>query len=79
MSSFLLNYLRRLGRFFNKIRVYEYNRNMKSYALVLYVVVMAAIIVSVDLMFFRDHPWERLAVNIGIVLVFAAVYFRVLK
>jgi lipopolysaccharide export LptBFGC system permease protein LptF len=52
---------------------------MKSYALVLYVVVMAAIIVSVDLMFFRDHPWERLAVNIGIVLVFAAVYFRVLK
>jgi hypothetical protein len=26
--------------------------------------------------FFRNHFWERLAVNIGIVLVFAAFYFR---
>jgi hypothetical protein len=25
---------------------------------------------------FRNHFWERLTVNIGIVLVFAAFYFR---
>jgi len=48
-------------------------------AIVFYVVAMAAIIVSVDFMFFRDRFWERLIVNVGIVLVFAAFYFRFLK
>ena len=47
-------------------------------AVVLYVLVMAAVIVSVDFMFFRDRFWERLAVNTGIVLVFGAFYFRFL-
>jgi len=47
---------------------------MKKYPLVLYVVTMTAVIVSVDLVFFRNHPWERLMVNIGTVLVFAAFY-----
>jgi len=46
---------------------------------VLYVVLMPAVIVAVDLLFFRNHFWERLTVNIGIVLVFAAFYFRFLK
>ncbi|MFZ0745112.1 MAG: hypothetical protein WAM85_11940 [Terracidiphilus sp.] len=46
---------------------------------VLYVVAMAAVIVGVDLMFFRNRFWERLTVNIGIVLVFAAFYFRFLR
>jgi hypothetical protein len=45
----------------------------------LYVVVMAATIVAVDFLFFRNRFWERLMVNIGIVLVFAAFYFRFLK
>ena len=45
---------------------------------VLYVVAMAAIIVGVDVVFFRDRLWERLMVNIGIVLVFVAFYFRFL-
>jgi hypothetical protein len=45
----------------------------------LYVVVMAAVIVGVDFMFFRHRFWERLMVNIGIVLVFAAFYFRFLR
>jgi hypothetical protein len=45
----------------------------------LYVVVMAAVIAAVDLLFFRNRLWERLSVNIGIVLVFAAFYFRFLK
>ena len=46
---------------------------------VLYVLLLAAVIVVVDLLFFRNHFWERLTVNIGIVLVFAAFYFRFLK
>lgn len=45
----------------------------------LYVVAMAAIIVAVDFTFFRSRFWERLIVNIGIVLVFGAFYFRFLK
>lgn len=43
---------------------------------VLYVVVMIAIIIGVDVVFFRFRFWERLAANIGIVLVFVAFYFR---
>jgi hypothetical protein len=46
---------------------------------VLYVVLMAATIVAVDLLLFRNRFWERLLVNIGIVLVFAAFYLRFLK
>jgi type IV secretory pathway VirB2 component (pilin) len=45
----------------------------------LYVVVMAAVIVGVDFAFFRNRFWERLMVNIGIVLVFAAFYLRFLR
>lgn len=51
-------------------------RNMP---VVLYVVVLIAVVVSVDLLFFRHHVWERLIANIGIVLVFAAFYLRFLK
>ena len=47
-------------------------------AVVLYVVVMVAVIVGVDFVFFRNRFWERLIVNIGIVLVFGAFYFRFL-
>jgi hypothetical protein len=46
---------------------------------VLYVLLMAAIIVAVDFLFFRDRFWERLMANIGIVLVFATFYLRFLK
>jgi len=46
---------------------------------VLYIVLMAAVVVGVDFLFFRNRFWERLMVNIGIVLVFAAFYFRFLK
>jgi hypothetical protein len=45
---------------------------------VLYAVAMAGVIVGVDLVFFRNRFWERLIVNIGIVLVFAAFYLRFL-
>jgi hypothetical protein len=46
---------------------------------VLYVVAMVAVIVSVDLVFFRNRFWERLIANIGIVLVFVAFYLRFLR
>jgi hypothetical protein len=51
----------------------------KSMSGVLYGVILIAVVVSVDLMFFRHRFWERLAANIGIVLLFAAFYFRFLK
>jgi hypothetical protein len=35
--------------------------------------------VAIDVLFFKDRFWERLSANIGIVLVFAAFYFRFLR
>jgi type IV secretory pathway VirB2 component (pilin) len=46
---------------------------------VLYAAAMAVLIVGVDLAFFRNRFWERLMVNVGIVLVFAAFYLRLFK
>jgi hypothetical protein len=43
---------------------------------VLYVVLLAAVIVAVDVLFFRNRFWERLMVNVGLVLVFGAFYLR---
>lgn len=47
--------------------------------LAVYVVALIAVVVGVDVLFFRDRFWERLIANIGIVLVFAAFYLRLLK
>lgn len=53
----------------------------KNMSVALYVVALIAVIVCVDLLFFRNRiwVWERLAVNIGIALVFLAFYFRYMK
>jgi hypothetical protein len=48
-------------------------------AVVLYVLALVALVVGVDILFFRHYFWERLIVNIGIVLVFAAFGLRFLK
>jgi hypothetical protein len=48
-------------------------------SVILYIVLMAAIIVAVDFLFFRHRFWARLIVNIGIVAVFAAFYSRFFK
>jgi hypothetical protein len=48
-------------------------------AIVLYVLALVALVVSVDVLFFRSRFWERLMVNVGIVLVFAAFGLRFLK
>ena len=51
----------------------------RSAILVLSALAVVAVVVAVDLLFFRHQPGLRLAVNIGIVLVFVAFYFRFLK
>jgi len=48
-------------------------------AVALYALALVAVVVGVDILFFRHHLWERLIVNVGIVLVFGAFYFRFLK
>jgi hypothetical protein len=50
-----------------------------SYVAAVFIVLLIAVIVTVDIMFFRNLFWKRLAVNVGIVLVFVAFYFRFLK
>ncbi len=51
----------------------------RQVAVVLYVLALIAVVVGVDVLFFRNQFWERLIVNVGIVLVFTAFYFRFLK
>ncbi len=51
----------------------------RTLSVALFVAALIAVITCVDLLFFRNRLWERLIVNIGIVLVFAAFYLRFLK
>ena len=46
---------------------------------VLYVLALVGVVVGVDVLFLRHHFWPRLIVNIAIVLVFGAVYWRFLR
>jgi hypothetical protein len=50
-------------------------------AVVLYALTLVAVVVGTDVLFFRNRFWERLMVNVGLVMVFvfAAFYLRVLK
>ena len=45
-------------------------------AVALYLLALVAVVVGVDLVFFRHHLWERLIANVVIVAVFAAFYLR---
>jgi hypothetical protein len=47
-------------------------------AAALYVVSMVAVIVAVDVLFFRGRFWLRLAANVVMVLIFAILYLRFL-
>jgi type IV secretory pathway VirB2 component (pilin) len=51
----------------------------KHTGVVLYVLALVGVVVGVDVLFFRHRFLERLMVNVGIVLVFAAFYLRFLK
>jgi len=42
----------------------------RQVAVVLYVLALIAVVVTVDILFFRHHTSERLIANVGIVLVF---------
>lgn len=48
----------------------------RQVAIALYVLTLVAVVVGVDVLFFRHHVWERLAANVGIVLVFTAFGLR---
>lgn len=50
-----------------------------SIIVTLYVLAMIAIIVGLDIAFFRTRFWERLLANIGVVCLFAAFYLRFLR
>lgn len=52
---------------------------MRNRRAVVYVMALIAVVIGVDILFFRHHLLERLAANLAIVLVFAAVYSRGLK
>jgi hypothetical protein len=43
-------------------------------AVALYVLTLVAVVVAVDILFVRHQFWERLIANVGIVLVFVALY-----
>jgi hypothetical protein len=47
---------------------------MSKQATALLVVAMLAVIIGIDFLFFRQRFWERLAVNIAIVIAFGAIY-----
>ncbi len=58
----------------------QYDGTMGTQArVVLYVLALVAVVVGVDILFFRHRFWERLMVNVGIVLVFGAFYLRFLQ
>jgi hypothetical protein len=48
-------------------------------AVVLYVLALITVVVSVDVLFFRNRFWQRLMANVGVVLLFAAFYLKFLR
>jgi len=44
-----------------------------------FIVLMVVVVIGVDILFFRNFFWGRLAMNVGIVLIFIAFYLRFLK
>ncbi len=51
----------------------------RQVGVVLYVLALVAVVVSVDVLFFRHHFTERLIANVGIVVVFAAFGFLIFR
>jgi hypothetical protein len=46
---------------------------------VLYSVAMVGLVIGLDVAFFKNQFWERLAANVVTVLLLVAFYFRFLK
>ena len=51
----------------------------RNVSIALFVTTLIIMIVATDIFFFRNRIWERLMVNIGIVLVLAAIYLGFFK
>jgi membrane associated rhomboid family serine protease len=51
----------------------------RSLTAVLYLLALVAVVVAVDVLFFRHQAGLRLIANLGIVAVFAAFYLRFLR
>ena len=62
-----------------RLHVVKGRMGRQAVVVVLYVLALVAVVVGVDVLFFRNRFWERLLVNVGIVLVFWAFYLRLLK
>lgn len=45
----------------------------------LWVLAMVVVVVAMDVLFFRNHAGERLAANVGVVLLFGAFFLRFVK
>ena len=52
---------------------------MDRRTVVIYVLLMVAVVVGVDVLFFRHRFAERLMANVGTVLLFAAFYLRFVR
>ena len=52
---------------------------MKNIIGVVFVLAMVVIIISIDLLFLRNHFRTRLLVNVGIVALFIVAYFVFLR
>jgi uncharacterized membrane protein len=63
----------------SKARTQQQESMGRQAAVVLYVLALVAVVVCVDVLFFRHQLWDRLIVDVGIVLVFAAFGLRFLK
>ena len=61
------------------MRHIEETRMRSQATIALYLLVMVAVIVAVDVLLLQNRFWLRLAVNVGIVLIFTAFYFTLLK
>jgi len=48
-------------------------------ASLLFLGLMVATIIGMDISFFKNHTGPRLLVNVGIVLVYLAFYYRFMK
>ena len=51
----------------------------RQIVVVLYVAAMVAAIVGIDVAFFRHRFWERLMVNVAMVALFIALYWKFLR
>lgn len=51
----------------------------RTLGVALLLVVMVATIVTLDVLYLREHFWLRLGVNVGIVLIALGIYYRFLR